>query len=595
MNNRQKREIEKFFDFIKKVIVESNYQNLSYDFIYHHLSRYGTPPKDRNIRFDAALFPAWEDRFKNNPNLNVFVDPGWKYFCQFISADRNNYMNLITANNHIKMYIPLDPEHMYEGANQIFDFLSRNNIPNISKVGTHVRNDSIVIRLINPDDAEKLMKFVRDNKYLQVGLLKTNPFIPNENGVGFACDGMVSYNETIATLICNYIKDSLSKGSFKHIGADDFNMYASNVYKSIFGRKASAEEIYRNSPYFKENAPFGYISNPQEVYSLKIALGLYMESLKKDFNKKSYYDYYYKSTNKDSFMLENNFDQTSYDQETVGILRKSMESLTDYYKSSEKAEYLLSTYIKTGNIQLIPDHNNLRSLFIKRHLDLRVKEFLIRNNKDINSLISSFNIFKRNDIVKEASHLRFSFEVLSAKRGYETAYHNTCQYLITGDSTYLTRDYGIRGRIGNSRLRDDLINYINGNRISVETFVSSVTGTIKKKDDYVEDACRYTRAKYDKAYKDGIIKNDGLDWSIWALVGLLKNYDYSGFTRDNDSRKNLMAMVSQKDAQEIVAKALGITVFELQNMSNEELRQKCSQYIQKITEIKYEDEDVKIY
>ncbi len=51
--------------------------------------------------------------------------------------------------NHIKLYIPLDARHIYRGVDQIFNFLSENDISHVSKVGSAIRNDDIVIRLEN--------------------------------------------------------------------------------------------------------------------------------------------------------------------------------------------------------------------------------------------------------------------------------------------------------------------------------------------------------------------------------------------------------------------------------------------------------------
>ena len=595
MNNKFKREIDKFIDFIKNVIKESNYQDISNDFVYHHLVRYGIDPKARTFSIEDQFFDKWINRFKDNQNIDVYVDPNWSYFCQFVPTNKSDYLKTRYAQNHIKLYIPLDPNHMYEGANQIFDFLSQNRIPHMSKIGKAVRNDSIVIRVLTKEDAEKVMNFVKNNKYIQSGLVKTNPFVPNEKGVGYACDGLISYNETIAHLLANYINLRKNRGEFKYIGASDFNIYASSVYKNIFSNGQSAEELFKNNPNFKKNGLFNYIEEPQEVYSLKIALGLYVKAIKNDFDKKEYYEYYDSTLNQDSFMLENNFDQVSYDKDTLGLLRSSMETLTEHYESSDKAKYYLSNYIKTGDLEFITTYKNLRHVFLKKHLDRRVKEYLIRNKTDINSLLDSFNIYKKKEITDLASHVRFSFEVLRRKRDYETAYYNTCQYLLTNDCTYLTRDYGIRRIISESSLRDRVLAYIKKEGISVEKFVSSITGAKKSKENYLEDACRYTRTKYDQAYQDGKIKRDGVDWSVYALIGLIKNYDYTGFTRDNNSRKDLMSMTSRKDIVSIVSKNLGITPFELENATQEELIGICTKYIKKVTELDYYDDDVKKY
>ena len=47
--------------------------------------------------------------------------------------------------NAIKLYIPMDFEHIKEGANQLFDFICDINVEHQSKIAASIRNDNKLI------------------------------------------------------------------------------------------------------------------------------------------------------------------------------------------------------------------------------------------------------------------------------------------------------------------------------------------------------------------------------------------------------------------------------------------------------------------
>lgn len=162
-------------------------------------------------------FDHWQENFYNHEDIEVFVDDDWSYFCQFVNDDgfkRNG--------DYIKLYIPLDLNHLYQGANIIFDYLEKLGSPHNSKIGKHIRSDNVVIRL-NGDDyetAEKMIDFINNNEYLKKGLNSTNPFISNIRGIGYMKESGISYNSEIANLLGIYVKQAITEK--KEVSLVDF-------------------------------------------------------------------------------------------------------------------------------------------------------------------------------------------------------------------------------------------------------------------------------------------------------------------------------------------------------------------------------------
>ena len=206
--------------------------------IYHYLVRLGITEEQMQMDISqSGFFDTWIKRFENVRNINCFVSENWKYFCQFTNKNCNQ-------NDHIKMYIPLDEQHLYNGANIIFDFLASNDIKHSSKIGKHMRFDNIVIRLTNKEDASKLTEFIKNNKYIQEGLIPSNPFTYSKDGIAYACDGYISYNRTVSHCINLYIEDRKKTNKLDDVSVMDFYYFLTKYYENVFLNNNTNKFVY---------------------------------------------------------------------------------------------------------------------------------------------------------------------------------------------------------------------------------------------------------------------------------------------------------------------------------------------------------------
>lgn len=229
MNNfdgPRKGEMDELLNFIYKM---SATKELDSTDVYGTLCYYGLKDKDRprdpqgRIALDGLnnedYFRYWIERFRGKRNINVFVNPNWSFFCQFTNniGDRDNY---------IKLYVALDYDHLYDGANLLFDFLERNNISHLSKISKKVRVDNVIVRLeINDmETAQKIINFINTVPYLKAGLNKPNPFIPTIGGVGIMREHGNSYNSDISRYIKEYINLARKRGD-KSVSAEGFRKF----------------------------------------------------------------------------------------------------------------------------------------------------------------------------------------------------------------------------------------------------------------------------------------------------------------------------------------------------------------------------------
>jgi len=267
-------------DALLKDLYVSSKQHQSYltqKLVYSYLINRNVLLEDRgkivsNVTFDdkfnyekkpieeGDFFSRWIKRFEKVKNIKVFCSPTWQSFCQFKNGDVQ--IEEDSNVNYVKMYIPLKYDHLYEGANRIFDFLARENIPHMSKISRKIRFDNVVVRLPNFKDAERLQAFLDQDSYIHEGLMKGNAFTFQKNGISYAMDGRLSHNNFLSGMISDYINKMVKDPnvSYENVGFQGFYQFVNDVAENY-----ERIENYLDSD---EKRSFNKIGNMADGYGI---------------------------------------------------------------------------------------------------------------------------------------------------------------------------------------------------------------------------------------------------------------------------------------------------------------------------------------
>ena len=220
-----KQRIEKIDDFLKLLSeVSKNGIEVDSKLVYSNLIALNS--KRERVRDNFSL---WQEKFYDCKNLNVFVAPNWKYFCQFKSIPQNAYVY-----NCIKLYVPFDKEHISNSVTKLFSFVSDNNITHVSKVASDTRFDDVVLRVKNKEDILKIKDFVVSDKDLTDGLIEPNPFSFQVGPLAVTWDGNLSYNMVVSDWISKYIEDLDRSNSLDNASYFSFYQYVHDKFNEIF-------------------------------------------------------------------------------------------------------------------------------------------------------------------------------------------------------------------------------------------------------------------------------------------------------------------------------------------------------------------------
>ena len=218
------KEMEEFLQKMGRETEDYNNKHgcfMSEKLFYDRLCEYGLKPSDMTSDGkpkDTSIFlERWENSYnQTNGRLKVFQRED---FCCFETWLR--------CTSYLKLYIPLDFDHIDRGTTELFDFIYSKGISHSSKVGLNMRSDNIVVRVAydDIDSAMDIINFVKENEYIMEGLNPTNPFLPTINGVGVMIENGQSYNDNICHLISAYVNMSTENG--KPITLEGFNKWVS--------------------------------------------------------------------------------------------------------------------------------------------------------------------------------------------------------------------------------------------------------------------------------------------------------------------------------------------------------------------------------
>lgn len=241
-----------FLELCQKVTQKTN---LDKSEVYSLLENYKLKDSDKlsntNIH-PLYYYENWKKALGSKKNLYIH---SWRnYWSGF-----ENY-NFLNESKFIKIYLSLDRDHLFEGVKQLFTYLDSENIVHTSKSTSIVRSDNVVIRL-RENDYEgliKISKYIENNKYIQAGANKINPFLPTVGSIGVMHDDGRTYNGELSNLIANYINTYAKTGNInfwhfvnyiKSEKKDDYLFL--ETFNNAFFEKSKYQQIVENAT--KEN------------------------------------------------------------------------------------------------------------------------------------------------------------------------------------------------------------------------------------------------------------------------------------------------------------------------------------------------------
>lgn len=226
--------MNEFLRYLEKIYRENNITD--YKTIYSLLIT-----SNINRENIEEFFDKWIKVYsKRKKDISVFRDDNWRYFCQFMHPVYKE--NLPKDNKMIKLYFSFHKPFMDKAARIIFDYLCKKKIFHISKIGSYTRNDSIVIRVNNLDDARKIIRFVNGDSFLKKNMVSINPFVYQEDGIGITIDGNNSYNSELAKLLFKYFNFRKIKKINTPPNIMEFRNFISPLYVNT--RDESLKYIY---------------------------------------------------------------------------------------------------------------------------------------------------------------------------------------------------------------------------------------------------------------------------------------------------------------------------------------------------------------
>lgn len=362
------KQIEQFLDKIKAAAQSGCFINP--DMVYANLIRLGR--RVINSRYINNNFLDWIETFKETANINVFVSDNWQYFCQFVNED----YRIIIPYNMIKMYIPVDDAHISEAAKRIFGFMAQNKMIHLSKIGSEVRMDDIVIRVSDEENAKKIEEFVMNDVYIKEGLMKPNPFAFNNGYISYAWDGELSFNMVVASYISGYINELKNNNKLDTVSYKGLVTYIGKIYDAVF-KEGKYKDDYIDAMKVEEEYQLDNYQKVTELLLHSLMPGKTTEDFFKVYN---------------DIVLEDNKEKdtkTYISEWQKENWNRIYEFLVKKY-GYEETNIRIFKFLETGNYNLFTRENNIRSYLVNNNFtEDMVKELYLLTTREKRDILAN--------------------------------------------------------------------------------------------------------------------------------------------------------------------------------------------------------------
>lgn len=386
-------EIDKFLLKMAKIIAENPKTELDKSTIYYYLKNYGLSEEEiATSKLSMLRFLDWEKAFEGS-NLKVFEHDLQPSFLQFHSKKDAKHDSKCA-----KLYVSFSKEDIKDAVIDIFKFISKEDMSTYSKVADKIRSDAVVLRMMNPEEAKKVIEFINNNPNLSSKAKPTNPFVYRCGKVGMGYDDKLSYNSTLASTLSYYFKNRKRTNRLSEVSAQDFKKYVEAVIEQIFMTK----EIVNVESFRKECEATSYLHRKTEDVALNYEeiLVLINKSLDPNMKLEDYFTFLNNCKNENLMNEKREGYKKKMDQSTSKEdITETDITLLDCYIMYAKTKYgkeIVPAYLElycNGNILAITRDNNFRAYFMETLTPTKVKAIVGDNiNEYVNKVINKESI-----------------------------------------------------------------------------------------------------------------------------------------------------------------------------------------------------------
>ena len=315
-------------------------------------------------------------------------------------GDTDYYNKLYDA---IKLYISVDAENLYDVTRKVIEYIQKENVLTQTKVAKNMRNDVLVVRVANGEEAKKVIDFVNGLGYKSS--IKPNPFVFSSGKASITRDGSLSYNGTVCNMITNYLRDCRFRNKMDSANIDGLYKYVNDTIKKLKG------------PYKKEAMQLYQIDTERKYKDILMIFDIISKNLD------------------GTITLEEIFEEEK---------GKNVSSTSTIKKDDkDKIKYVLSGLSKYYST------SDIHSIMIQYISDGRLEHFTRRDN--IRQVMSSFTPEKLDALLTEMSYNALIDAVIATKEKYPNI--NQAEYaiklfVINSDLSGFTNDNNSRSYLG---------------------------------------------------------------------------------------------------------------------------------------------------
>ena len=569
---------------------------ISKEDIYEYLIKYSMEENidisEDNINFDT----------KKLNNIKYSKDNN------YIFTNKTRKIKSITP---IKIYVPTNYLNISDTTNKILSFFNKTYMAFEMKVNNNNCNNNISLILDNISDMNKFLTFIKNNKKINSNLVETHPFCFNKQ-VALTIDGNQSYISILSDYLYKYLESK--KENIDNISTDDFYNFIIDSYNNTFINFSKYNEL-----------EIPNIDNPDEIdiFTYKKITEFILKVSEENFDKKSFEEHFNECNNQKAIKEER------YLFLTLNTLIKYI-SFEKQYKTDEEILNTLKKYLETNNLSYITNKGFFRTTMYLTNFKLYIEKILNNSNLSLEELINNLKIdtYKKIDdnILDEVKtqNRELYLKLLDDE--------DIKLYLATNDYTLLSRKDNLRVETVNTNFRNNILNILYNNNISLEEFIEQykteiidnneeepeVTETneetinndekseiietneeenlettiseepiINTDEENIDEEALFINAlmdtynKYQALYDENKVECDGFALVNYALTNAIKNNDYSSFTRDNDSRK-ILSQLGNKKILEFIFNKFEYKNINIANINEEELRHIVTIYLDNI-------------